>query len=188
MLGSSGEQTQFKHRGRRVVGHVILQVGELGDTVAVPIGYFNHLVRLNERRSAGVNSRVDGRTLRYQHRRPELLAAATEYVLDHGIGDLSLRNMARALGVTHATLLRHFSSKEDLILQVIAKIRSDFTDQLAIDEREHAALPWLLPRSGRDPCHPVVGASAGARARLIAYRRPDSRRPRDGGLVRNDQP
>ncbi|WP_309227724.1 MULTISPECIES: TetR/AcrR family transcriptional regulator [unclassified Mycolicibacterium] len=90
-----------------------------------------------------MNSRVDGRTLRYQHRRPELLAAATEYVLDHGIGDLSLRNMARALGVTHATLLRHFSSKEDLILQVIAKIRSDFTDQLAIDEREHAALPPL---------------------------------------------
>ncbi|RZI53447.1 MAG: TetR/AcrR family transcriptional regulator, partial [Pseudonocardia sp.] len=33
--------------------------------------------------------RVDGRTLRYQHRRPELLAAATEYVLDHGIGDVS---------------------------------------------------------------------------------------------------
>ena len=52
--------------------------------------------------------RVDGRTLRYQHRRPELLAAATEYVLDNGIGDLSLRDMARALGVTHATLLRHF--------------------------------------------------------------------------------
>ena len=41
--------------------------------------------------------RVDGRTLRYQHRRPELLAAATEYVLDNGIGDLSLRDMARAL-------------------------------------------------------------------------------------------
>ncbi len=84
---------------------------------------------------------VDGRTLRYQHRRPELLAAATEYVLDHGIGDMSLRDMARALGVTHATLLRHFSSKEDLLLQVIAKIRTDFAQQLADDDQVRAAQP-----------------------------------------------
>ncbi|WP_053853800.1 TetR/AcrR family transcriptional regulator [Mycolicibacterium mucogenicum] len=81
--------------------------------------------------------RVDGRTLRYQHRRPELLAAATEYVLDNGISDLSLRDMARALGITHATLLRHFVSKEDLLLQVIAKIRADFVDQLSGDDQMH---------------------------------------------------
>jgi AcrR family transcriptional regulator len=88
---------------------------------------------------SAMDSRVDGRTLRYQHRRPELLAAATEYVLDHGIGDMSLRDMARALGVTHATLLRHFSSKEDLLLQVIAKIRSDFAHQLADDDQRRSA-------------------------------------------------
>jgi AcrR family transcriptional regulator len=87
------------------------------------------------------DSRVDGRTLRYQHRRPELLAAATDYVLDHGIGDTSLRDMARALGVTHATLLRHFSSKEDLLLQVIAKIRADFAQQLANDKQMRSARP-----------------------------------------------
>ncbi|KAB7757994.1 transcriptional regulator [Mycolicibacterium mucogenicum DSM 44124] len=80
---------------------------------------------------------MDGRTLRYQHRRPELLAAATEYVLDNGISDLSLRDMARALGITHATLLRHFVSKEDLLLQVIAKIRADFVDQLSGDDQMH---------------------------------------------------
>jgi AcrR family transcriptional regulator len=90
---------------------------------------------------SAMDSRVDGRTLRYQHRRPELLAAATEYVLDHGIGDMSLRDMARALGVTHATLLRHFSSKEDLLLQVIAKIRADFAHQLANDEQTRSAQP-----------------------------------------------
>jgi AcrR family transcriptional regulator len=39
------------------------------------------------------SERVDGRTLRFQHRRPELLAAATEYVLDHGIAGLSLRRL-----------------------------------------------------------------------------------------------
>ncbi|HSM64969.1 MAG TPA: TetR/AcrR family transcriptional regulator [Ilumatobacteraceae bacterium] len=66
---------------------------------------------------------VDGRTLRHQHRRPELLAAAVEYVLAHGVADLSLRPMAKALGVTHATLLRHFTSKEDLIAEVVSTIR-----------------------------------------------------------------
>jgi AcrR family transcriptional regulator len=78
--------------------------------------------------------RVDGRTLRHQHRRPELLAAATEYVLDHGIGDLSLRPIASALGVTHATLLRHFSSKDELLLQVVAKIHVDFMARLDSDD------------------------------------------------------
>lgn len=67
--------------------------------------------------------RIDGRTLRHQHRRPELLAAAVEYVLDHGIGDLSLRPMAAELGVTHATLLRHFTSREALLDEVVTTIR-----------------------------------------------------------------
>jgi DNA-binding transcriptional regulator YbjK len=37
---------------------------------------------------------IDGRTLRYQHRRSELLDAVGEYVLDHGIATLSLRRVA----------------------------------------------------------------------------------------------
>jgi AcrR family transcriptional regulator len=74
--------------------------------------------------------RVDGRTLRHQHRRPELLRAATEYVLEQGIADVSLRQIAQALGVTHATLLRHFSSKDELLLQVVEKIHGDFLAQL----------------------------------------------------------
>ena len=69
---------------------------------------------------------IDGRTLRHQHRRPQLLALVTEYVLDHGILDLSLRPMALALGVTHATLIRHFRSKDNLIHEVVDQIREDF--------------------------------------------------------------
>lgn len=83
--------------------------------------------------------RVDGRTLRHQHRRPELLAAATEYVLDHGIADFSLRPVASALGVTHATLLRHFSSKDELLLQVVAKIHADFMARLKSDDELRSA-------------------------------------------------
>jgi AcrR family transcriptional regulator len=95
----------------------------------------NHLVRqsLSGYAFAAMTS-VDGRTLRYANRRPELLGAAREYVLDHGITDLSLRATARGLGVTHATLLRHFSSKADLISEVVDSIRVDFMRRLRSDE------------------------------------------------------
>jgi AcrR family transcriptional regulator len=68
--------------------------------------------------------KVDGRTLRYQHRRLELLEAAVEYILDHGVGELSLRPLAKELGVTHATLIRHFESKEALVGEVVTHIRT----------------------------------------------------------------
>lgn len=125
------------------------------------------------------DGRVDGRTLRYQHRRPELLAAATEYVLDHGIGDLSLRDMARALGVTHATLLRHFSSKEELVLQVVAKIRSNFVDQLANDEQLRSAQPAseFLRATWNRLCEPAEQRQFALLFELVG------RATRDGGRV-----
>lgn len=73
---------------------------------------------------------VDGRTLRHQHRRPELLADAVEYTLEHGVAELTLRPLAEALGVTHATLLRHFGSKEQLVTEVITAIRLDLLENL----------------------------------------------------------
>lgn len=84
-------------------------------------------------------ARVDGRTLRFQHRRPELLAAATEYFLAHGVANLSLRPVAQALGVTHATLLRHFSSKDELIMSVLDKIRTDLAAEITAAEDLRAA-------------------------------------------------
>jgi AcrR family transcriptional regulator len=77
--------------------------------------------------------RTDGRTLRYRGRREELLASAAEYVLDHGTRDLSLRPMAHALGVTHATLIRHFDSKESLLAAIVEHLRVRLLAQLADD-------------------------------------------------------
>jgi AcrR family transcriptional regulator len=74
---------------------------------------------------------VDGRTLRHQHRRAELLAGAVEYVLDHGVAELTLRPLADALGVTHATLLRQFGTKEELVTEVIASIREGLLAELS---------------------------------------------------------
>lgn len=79
------------------------------------------------------DGRPDGRSLRYQHRRRELLDGVAEYVLDHGVANLALRAVAEGVGVSHATLLRHFSSKEELLTAVLDHIRDDVADRMAGD-------------------------------------------------------
>lgn len=87
--------------------------------------------------------------------------------------------MARALGVTHATLLRHFSSKEDLLLQVVAKIRADFVDQLANDEQLRSAHPAsaLLRTTWNRLCEPAEQRQFVLLFELVG------RATRDGGRV-----
>jgi AcrR family transcriptional regulator len=63
--------------------------------------------------------RIDGRRLRYRHRRGELLDAAAEYVLEHGVARLSLRRVAEAVGVSHVTLQHHFGTKEQLVGEIV---------------------------------------------------------------------
>lgn len=72
------------------------------------------------------DKRPDGRRVRHQHRRPELLEAVTEYILENGLTDLALRPLAVEIGVTHSTLLRHFSTKDDLIFAVIERFEPIF--------------------------------------------------------------
>src|SRR5262245_64322827 len=67
--------------------------------------------------------RVDGRSARYAHRRPELLAAATDYVFEHGLANLSIRPLAAALGVSHRAVLHHFGSKEQLVGEILHELR-----------------------------------------------------------------
>jgi AcrR family transcriptional regulator len=71
---------------------------------------------------------VDGRRLRYQHRRPELLNMVADYVLEHGVGGLAMRPLATAVGVSHGTLLHHFGSKERLVTEVVELLRQRMTD------------------------------------------------------------
>jgi AcrR family transcriptional regulator len=56
-------------------------------------------------------------------RRARTLAAAADYVLEHGLAGLSLRPLASALGTSTRMLLYDFSSKEELVLAVLAEIR-----------------------------------------------------------------
>ncbi|WP_432509446.1 TetR/AcrR family transcriptional regulator [Kineococcus auxinigenes] len=66
--------------------------------------------------------RVDGRRLRYRHRREELLQAATEHAVRHGLGQLSLRRVAESAGVGHAALLHHFGTREQLVSEIVERV------------------------------------------------------------------
>lgn len=72
-----------------------------------------------------MSERVDGRKLRYMHRRGEVLRAATEHALDHGLDDLTLRKVAQAVGVSHATLVHHFDSKERLVAEIVELVLAE---------------------------------------------------------------
>lgn len=66
-----------------------------------------------------MNDQVDGRKRRFEHRRGEILRAATEHALEHGLDDLSLRKVAQTAGVSHATLVHHFATKEQLVAEIV---------------------------------------------------------------------
>jgi AcrR family transcriptional regulator len=63
-----------------------------------------------------------------------LLTAAMEHVAEHGVGDLSLRGLAAALGTSHRMLIYHFGSREGLLIEVIR----------AVEAQQRAALEQLL--------------------------------------------
>jgi AcrR family transcriptional regulator len=52
-------------------------------------------------------------------RRAELLGLVADYTIDHGMGDLSLRPLAKAVGSSPRALLYHFGSKERLLVEVL---------------------------------------------------------------------
>jgi AcrR family transcriptional regulator len=58
-------------------------------------------------------------------RREQLLERAYQYVLDHGLADMSLRPMAAAVGSSPRVLLFLFGSKDDLVRALLARARAD---------------------------------------------------------------
>ncbi len=51
--------------------------------------------------------------------RGELLASIVDYVLMHGLADLSLRPLAKAVGASPRTMLYHFGSKDALVIAIL---------------------------------------------------------------------
>jgi len=63
--------------------------------------------------------------------RNRLLEGAVEYVAAHGVGDVSLRRLAAALGTSHRMLIYHFGSKEGLLVEVVRAVEARQRDAMA---------------------------------------------------------
>jgi len=60
-----------------------------------------------------------------------LLDQAMEYVAKHGMSDLSLRDLAAAVGSSHRMLIYHFESRAGLVAAIVARIERQSQDVLA---------------------------------------------------------
>jgi AcrR family transcriptional regulator len=58
-----------------------------------------------------------------EKRPDELLDAIVQYLIRHGIVDLSLRPLAKAVGSSPRVLLYYFGSKEKIVIKALAEIR-----------------------------------------------------------------
>ena len=70
--------------------------------------------------------------------RERMLAAAIDHVAEHGVGNLSLRGLAAALGTSHRMLIYYFGSREGLLIAVIR----------AVEAQQRAALARMLLDTG----------------------------------------
>jgi AcrR family transcriptional regulator len=69
------------------------------------------------------------------------------YVEAHGIGDLSLRQLAAAIGTSHRMLIYHFGSKEGLLLAVVRAVEHEQLDALRALELDPALSESDMMRS-----------------------------------------
>jgi AcrR family transcriptional regulator len=104
-----------------------------------------------------MEQRIDGRRLRYQHRRGDLLEGIAEYVLDHGVANLSMRRVAEAVGVSHVTLRHHFGSKDELVAEIVEHLlertltpRGDYSDVNSASPLRALWSGWTSPEGERD--------------------------------------
>jgi AcrR family transcriptional regulator len=92
---------------------------------------------------------VEPEPVRSSARRDELLDAAYRYVLEHGLGGMSLRPLAAAIGSSPRVLLFLFGSKDGLIRALLARARAD----------ELALLESSRPDAGHEDLSAAVRAT-----------------------------
>ena len=89
-------------------------------------------------------------------RRRELLERATDYVIDHGIAEMSLRPLADALDTQAPVLLHHIGSKEQLVALLLNEVRARLRHvaRAAVEEGDDPVdAVW---RWATDPAHDAL--------------------------------
>jgi AcrR family transcriptional regulator len=80
-----------------------------------------------------------------QQRPKQLRDAIVQYLITHGLTDLSLRPLAKAVGSSPRVLLYYFGSKEQIVMQVLAEVR----------QRQRAAYGRVAADSFAEECRIV---------------------------------
>ena len=92
-----------------------------------------------------------------------LLDAAGRLVAVAGPGDVSLRSIARAAGVNHGLVHRHFGTRDDLIDRLMERTAAKWTEELESTRDYLAAIESILGSDDEAP------TTAGAWLRLLAW-------------------
>jgi AcrR family transcriptional regulator len=66
--------------------------------------------------------------------RDRLLAASVDYALEHGIGDLTLRQLASAIGTSHRMLVYYFGSRDELLVEVTKAVEAQQRASIDTDD------------------------------------------------------
>jgi len=79
--------------------------------------------------------------------RERLLDQSVDYVLSHGVGDLTLRPLAKALRTNARMLIYHFGSREGLMREILARLRERGDARIQAwfrASKKHHTLPQFL--------------------------------------------
>ena len=86
------------------------------------------------------------RRLPAERRRATLMTAASQLFAERGYDHASLDELAARVGVTKPIVYRHFASKKDLYLHLLAVHRDDLLSTLAKEMATPGALEHRVPR------------------------------------------
>src|ERR1700709_2236837 len=103
-------------RGSAAVAPTSMPIASSSTAIAMPMSFTSSWLFCSVRYGTECSTRY---TARMSDRRHALAEAATDYVLEHGLLDLSLRPPAAALGTSDRMLLYHFKDKFDLVATVL---------------------------------------------------------------------
>jgi len=88
--------------------------------------------------------------------RQKLLEHAVQYVLQHGVGGLSLRPMAKDIGTTARMLIHHFGSKENLVADILVAIEEGFAQRTAAYVGDDRTISFTLNRMWGETAAPAM--------------------------------